>query len=157
MNEEIRKMMLQEAPGGVFTARLAAAEKKVRAALIQVGAKGYYPPAGQYGESLFAAAKECGETVLYESYARGLAEGAAAGAGLPAAAAGTEPGDKIFSARKTALEKEGGLLDREDRDLLERAVDEFYGELQRGAGHYYLAGLRRGIAVGELLAVYLQR
>ena len=71
MNEEIRKMMLQEEPGGVFTARLAAAEEKVRAALIQVGAKGYYPPAGQYGESLFAAAKECGETVLYESYARG--------------------------------------------------------------------------------------
>ena len=39
MNEEIRKMMLQEEPGGVVTARLAAAEERVRAALLQVRAQ----------------------------------------------------------------------------------------------------------------------
>lgn len=103
MNEEIRKMMLQEEPGGVFTARLAAAEEKVRAALIQVGAKGYYPPAGQYGESLFAAAKECGETVLYESYAAGRSGRAARGRafvkkGLLYRAAKTEPAERCVQA-----------------------------------------------------------
>lgn len=69
MNEIIRRFMRQE-DVGKFAANVAAAEKNVRESLLRVRQKGYYPPAGRYGEDLYAAAKECGETVLYESYAR---------------------------------------------------------------------------------------
>ena len=102
MNEIIRRFMRQE-DVGKFAANVAAAEKNVRESLLRVRQKGYYPPAGQYGESLFAAAKECGETVLYENYAAGRSGRAARGRafvkkGLLYRAAKTEPAERCVQA-----------------------------------------------------------
>ncbi len=151
MNEIIRRFMRQE-DVGKFAANVAAAEKNVRESLLRVRQKGYYPPAGRYGEDLYAAAKRCGEHTINESYARGIAEGTAAGAGIAVSFKEMREPEENFAEQKAVLQEEGFLLDREDREMLERAVADFYAALRESAHGYYLAGLRLGIAVGELLA-----
>lgn len=151
MNEIIRRLMRQE-DVGKSAANVAAAEKNVRELLLRVRQKGYYPPAGHYGEDLYAAAKRSGEYIINESYARGIAEGTAAGAGIAVSFKEMREPEENFAERKAALQEEGFLLDREDREMLERAVGEFYAALRESAHGYYLAGLRLGIAAGELLA-----
>ena len=81
-----------------------------------------------------------------------MAEGTAAGAGIAVSFKEMREPEENFAEQKAVLQEEGFLLDREDRELLERAVADFYAALRESAHGYYLAGLRLGMAVGELLA-----